>query len=55
MSFDAAPVPGEHLMPGMYELLETVVCRRRVQGDLPWHWNVGIASPPLPEGDSRCQ
>lgn len=55
MSFDAAPVPGEHLMPGMYELLETVVCRRRAQGDLPWHWNVGIASPPLPEGDSRCQ
>ena len=22
--------------------------RRRAQGDLPWHWNVGVASPPLP-------
>ncbi|MFN3816142.1 carboxylesterase/lipase family protein [Brevundimonas sp.] len=48
MAFDQTPVPGAHLMPGMFELVEEVVCRRRVQGDLPWHWNVGVASPPLP-------
>ena len=54
MAFDAVPVPGEHLMPGMYELVETVVCRRRAQGDLPWHWNVGVIAPPLPEGGPGC-
>lgn len=47
MAFDQTPVAGEHLMPGMFELMEEVVCRRRAQGDLPWHWNVGVASPPL--------
>lgn len=54
MAFDATPVPGERLMPGMYELVETVVCRRRAQGSLPWHWNVGIVSPPLPAGAPGC-
>ena len=54
MAFDAVPVPGEHLLPGMYELVETVVCRRRAQGDLPWHWNVGVIAPPLPEGGPGC-
>ena len=54
MAFDGAPQPGEHLMPGMFELVETVVCRRRAQGGLPWHWNVGIISPPLPEGVAGC-
>ncbi|WP_232207652.1 carboxylesterase family protein [Pseudoxanthomonas sp. J35] len=54
MAFEDAPVPGEHLMPGMYELVEGVVCRRRAQGGLPWHWNVGIAAPPLPAGAPGC-
>jgi len=54
MTFDAAPIPGEHLLPGTYELVEMVVCRRRAQGDLPWHWNVGIVSPPLPPGETGC-
>ena len=54
MAFEARPVPGEHLDRGMYELVETVVCRRRAQGDLPWHWNVGIVSPPLPEETTGC-
>ncbi|MFT3761613.1 MAG: carboxylesterase family protein [Pseudoxanthomonas sp.] len=55
MSFDDGPAPGEHLKPGMYELVETVVCRRRAQGGLPWHWNVGIVAPPLPEGAAGCR
>src|SRR5690606_7869500 len=54
MAFDGAPVPGEKLMPGMYELVEQMVCRRRVQGEQPWHWNVGIAAPPLPAGAPGC-
>ena len=40
--------PKTHLLPGMYELNEQVVCRRRAAGGIPWHWNVGLASPPLP-------
>ncbi len=55
MAFDAGPLPGEHLKPGMYELVEAVVCRRRAQGGLPWHWNVGVVAPPLPEGVAGCQ
>jgi len=55
LAFAGAPRPGEHLMPGMFELVESVVCRRRAQGDLPWHWNVGIVAPPLPgKGASGC-
>ena len=42
-------------MPGMYEFNEQVVCRRRAAGGIPWHWNVGIASPPLPAEASQCR
>jgi para-nitrobenzyl esterase len=48
MAFEASPVPGKNLMPGMYEFNEGIVCRRRAKGGIPWHWNVGLASPPLP-------
>ena len=54
MAFDNAPKPGVHLLPGMYELNEQVVCRRRAKGGIPWNWNIGIVSPPLPAGDPRC-
>lgn len=55
MGFAGTPRPGTHLMPGMFELLENVVCRRRAQGDQPWHWNVGIISPPLPPEADACR
>ncbi|MGA0607716.1 carboxylesterase/lipase family protein [Phenylobacterium sp. VNQ135] len=48
MAFEDAPRPAERLMPGMYELNEAVVRRRRVEGKTPWNWNVGVVSPPLP-------
>jgi len=48
MAFTKVPRPGTDLLPGMYELQEEVVCRRRARGDTPWNWNVGIVSPPLP-------
>jgi para-nitrobenzyl esterase len=54
MSFEDVPTPKKHLMPGMYEFNEQVVCRRRAQGGIPWHWNVGLASPPLPP-EASCK
>jgi para-nitrobenzyl esterase len=55
MAFVAAPQPGVHLRPGMYELNEAVMCRRRAQGDTPWNWNVGVVAPPLPPGVTQCR
>lgn len=55
MKFADAPQPGTQLMPGMYELNEQVVCRRRAHGGLPWHWNVGLVSPPLPPRVESCR
>lgn len=55
MLLGETPQPSENLFPGMYELNETVVCRRRASGTIPWHWNVGLVSPPLPaDGDPDC-
>jgi para-nitrobenzyl esterase len=55
MAFTDAPRPGTNLIPGMYELNEQVMCRRRAAGGIPWHWNVGIVSPPLPAGAPGCR
>ncbi len=48
VAFTDVPRSGTHLLPGMYELHEEVVCRRRGKGGLPWNWNVGIIAPALP-------
>ena len=55
LTFGEGPEPGVHLRPGMYELNEAVMCRRRAQGDISWNWNVGIVSPQLPAGASPCR
>jgi len=55
MAFEDAPRPKTHLLPGMYELNEQVVCRRRAKGGIPWNWNVGLASPPLPSAEATCK
>jgi len=55
MAFTDAPRPSRNLMPGMYELNEEVVCRRRASGDIPLGWNVGIASPKIPPQKAQCQ
>jgi para-nitrobenzyl esterase len=55
MDFAAAPRPGTHLMPGMYELNEQVMCRRRAAGGISWNWNVGIIAPPLPAPAQECR
>lgn len=55
MVFADAPQPALHLMPGMYELHEQVVCRRHAKGGVAWNWNVGIVSPPVPVRTEACQ
>ena len=55
LAFEDAPHARVNLMPGMYELNEQVVCRRRANGGIPWHWNVGLASPPLPAAVPQCR
>lgn len=55
MAFTDAPHPSMHLLPGMYELNETVVCRCRASGNLAWNWYVGIASPKLPGPTAQCK
>ncbi|MCC7268127.1 MAG: carboxylesterase family protein [Caulobacteraceae bacterium] len=55
MTFEDGPKPSAHVRPGMYDLHERAVCRRRVQGGIPWRWNVGVVSPPLPAGTPDCR
>ena len=55
LHFEDAPRLDKHLLPGMYELNEQVVCRRRAQGGIPWNWNFGIVSPPLPPKAPQCR
>jgi para-nitrobenzyl esterase len=55
MAFAGTPRSGTHLLPGMYELNEQVMCRRRAAGGIPWVWNVGIVAPPLPAGAPGCR
>ena len=55
MDFTDAPHAAENLLPGMYQLNEEVVCRRRAKGDVAWNWNMGLASPPLPDPAPNCK
>ncbi|MBI1406976.1 MAG: carboxylesterase family protein [Caulobacter sp.] len=48
MVFRDVPTPATRVMPGMFELHEEVVARRRAVGGIPWNWNLGLVSPPLP-------
>ncbi len=48
MHFAEKPTPRTRLMPGMFELNDEVVCRRRAHGEQAWNWNVGIVAPALP-------
>ena len=48
LEFRAPPQPRRHLLPGMFELHEEVIARRRAAGTQHWYVNVGLASPPVP-------
>ena len=54
MRFADAPIADRDLMPGMYELNETVMCRRRANGMMPWGWAVGVAAPKMPAAAVGC-
>ena len=54
MHFAATPMVGKDFMPGMFQLNEEVMCRRKATGKVPWHWNVGMISPPLPPKAEGC-
>jgi para-nitrobenzyl esterase len=54
MAFQDVPNASTHLLPGMYDLIEKVVCRRHAGGDQAWIWNVGIAAPKLPPKTAAC-
>ena len=55
MAFTDVPQPSHDLLPGMYQLVNEVVCRRMASGDQPWNWNVGIVAPSLPAPDAKCK
>lgn len=55
MYFADKPHLAKNLLPGAYELHEEVMCRRRATEEIPWNWNVGVASPPLPPQVEACQ
>jgi para-nitrobenzyl esterase len=54
MAFEDRPRAGHHLLQGRYDLHEEVICRRRAVGSIPWNWNYGTASPPLPPRAVSC-
>lgn len=43
--FTDVPRVETNLMPGMFELHESVVCRRRAEGKNGWLFNTGVAAP----------
>ncbi|KQW86687.1 carboxylesterase/lipase family protein [Brevundimonas sp. Root1279] len=54
MAFEDGPVVRERVMPGMFELREAEVCRRRAAGSTPWNWAVGIVAAPVPPASATC-
>jgi para-nitrobenzyl esterase len=53
LEFRSPPRSLQHLMPGMFELHEEVIARRRAAGTQYWYVNVGLASPPVPSAAAR--
>jgi para-nitrobenzyl esterase len=53
MHFVDTPRPETKLMPGMYALNETVMCRKAAS-NIGWNWNVGLAAPKLPAKSAAC-
>jgi para-nitrobenzyl esterase len=54
MRFADAPEGGADLLPGMYELHEEIMCRRRAL-DIPWHKNLGVTAPTIPPPSEGCR
>lgn len=54
LAFEAGPKAASGLLPGMFDLHEQAMCRRRATGSQPWNWNTGLASPPLTAAPAVC-
>jgi para-nitrobenzyl esterase len=54
MIFRDEPALERAVFPGMFELHEQTMCRRRATGSLGWNWNTGLASPPMPAAAPGC-
>jgi para-nitrobenzyl esterase len=55
MAFQKTPRPSARLSPGMYDLHEAAMCRRRASGNQGWNWNTGIISPVLGAATAGCR
>ena len=54
MHFGATPAAARDLMPGMYDLNEGVMCRRRAMATVAWGWNVGLWAPASTPNAAGC-
>ena len=54
MTFGDAPRLTSGFMPGMYELHEQVMCRRRQDGTQSWDWRTSSTAPRLPLPAPLC-
>ncbi|KRB80732.1 carboxylesterase [Sphingomonas sp. Root710] len=54
MHFAGVPNLLRRLMPGMYELHEQVMCRRKASGAQTWNWRAGSIAPVLPKPSAPC-
>lgn len=54
MLFADVPRSLANLLPGIFELHEQVMCRRRA-ADIPWHVNVGVGAPAMPLRVEACR
>ena len=54
MSLGVVPQLSTQFMPGMYELQEQIMCRRRHDGTQSWDWRAGSIAPVLPKSAPPC-
>lgn len=54
MIFGDTPQLAQPFMPGMYELHEQVMCRRRASGKQSWDWRTASIAQPLPAPAKEC-
>jgi para-nitrobenzyl esterase len=54
MTFSDAPHLSRQFMPGMYELHEQVMCRRRQSSAQTWDWRTANSAPVLPTPVPQC-
>ncbi|MBY8825648.1 carboxylesterase/lipase family protein [Sphingomonas colocasiae] len=54
MRFEGGPRMAQKFMPGVFDLHERIMCRRRASGAQSWDWRVGAYAPVLPVAGKGC-